>query len=76
MKKLARFVLSVCAVALATAAVSSKAEAQFVITSRWVPESCCFYVTSPGTFERNYVYQNGQWVPTESTRCNPGICRA
>ena len=76
MKKMARLVLSVCAVALAAAAVSSKAEAQIVITSRWMPEGCCVYITSPGTFERQYLYRDGKWISTENTRCNPGLCRA
>ncbi|HEV8582942.1 MAG TPA: hypothetical protein VGX68_28075 [Thermoanaerobaculia bacterium] len=75
MKKLSRLLLSVIALTLAFAALPSR-EASAGPTLAWVPEDCCVYFNSPGTFQRLYILQNGQWVPTETTRCDPGPCGA
>jgi hypothetical protein len=74
MKKVVRFALALPVLAVAFAAPSSKVEA--ITLSPWLAEGCCTYVTSPGTFERQYVYVNGKLVATDNTRCNPGLCRA
>ena len=76
MKKVVRFTLALSVLAVAFAASSSKAEAITITLSPWLAEGCCTYVTSPGTFERQYVYVNGKLVATDNTRCNPGLCRA
>jgi hypothetical protein len=76
MTRLSRLVLVVVAVILTCAVLSPRQGFASFPTTAWVPEDCCTYVGSPGTFERLYVFQNGTWVPTESTRCDPGLCSA